>query len=269
MNSHLRNSDLKSKTAGVKSYLRDRDFRNKVVLTLLMLGIWQVSSQFFPHYVFPGIIETAEATHTAIVDPQFGTYHGNLSDTFQRLLIGFIISVLLGGVLGTLMGLRSEVEAFFQPWVIFGLSLPAIAVAFALIIIIGISEWVPILTVVIVGVPFVMLNMWEGTQDMDHEIDEMADFFGASRYQRISDILFPQLLQYLFPSMYWGLVVSWKVLFIAEVFGAGSGLGYMVNYWYAQQRVDMIFGWVVIPVLLVILAQESLRYAEHRLMDWR
>lgn len=137
------------------------------------------------------------------------------------------------------------------------------------IIAIGISELVPVLTVVIVGVPFIILNMWEGTQNMDREITEMADFFGASRFQRVRDILLPQLLQYLFPSMYWGLVVSWKVLFIAEVFGAGSGVGFMINYWFQQQRVDLLLGWVIVPVLLIILAQEGLRAAEHRIMKWR
>jgi NitT/TauT family transport system permease protein len=146
---------------------------------------------------------------------------------------------------------------------------PSIAVAFALIIAIGISEWVPVLTVVIIGVPFIILNMWEGTQELDPEITEMADFFGASTVQRYRDILLPQVMQYLFPSMYWGLVVSWKVLFIAEVFGSGSGVGYMVNYWFQQQRVDLLLGWIVIPVLLIILAQEGLRAAEHRLMAWR
>jgi len=242
---------------------------NKFALGVVLLGLWQIASLFFPYYVFPGVGETAAATREVITNPQFGAYHGHLIDTFQRLLVGFVFSVIVGGLLGTMMGLREEIEAFFRTPVILGLSLPSIAVAFGLVIAIGISEWVPVLTVTIIGVPFVMLNMWEGSQEVDQEIEEMADFYGAGRYQRFRDIMLPQLLQYLFPSMYWGLIVSWKVLFIAEVFGAGTGVGYMVNYWFLQQRVDLLLGWVVIPVILVILAQELLRSAEHWLMDWR
>jgi len=258
-----------SRRGGLLAYLREREAVNKALVAVALLGLWQLGSYFFPYYALPSPLELLDATRTVIAEPEFGTYHGNILDTFRRLLIGFAISVVVGGVVGTAMGLRDDVEAFFRSWIVLGLSVPAIAVAFALIIAIGISELVPILTVVIVGVPFVILNMWEGTQEMDPEIDEMADFFGATRWQRVRHVVLPQLLQYLFPSMYWGLVVSWKVLFIAEVFGAGSGVGYMVNYWFQQQRVDLLLGWVVVPVVLIILAQEGLRAAEHRLMAWR
>jgi len=236
---------------------------------VVILGAWQLVSLLTPFWIFPGLLELLDALHSAVVDPQFGTFASNIVATFRRLLAGFVLSVLVGGTLGTLMGLREDVEAFFRSWVVLGLSLPAIAVAFALVITIGIDEWVPILTVTIVGNPYVMLNMWEGTQDLDPDIEEMATFFGASRYQRFRHVLLPQLLQYLFPSMYWGLVVSWKVLFIAEVFGAGSGVGAQVSFWFEQQRVDMLLGWVLIPVVLIIVAQEFLRYAEHRVMAWR
>jgi len=257
------------RAGGVSAYLRERNVLNKAAVAVVLLGLWQVASLFFPFYAFPSPLELIEATRTVVSEPEFGTFHGNILDTFRRLLLGFGTSVVVGGIVGTAMGLSEDVEAFFRSWIVLGLSVPAIAVAFALIIAIGISELVPVLTVVIVGVPFVILNMWEGTQELDPEIDEMADFFGASRLQRTRHVLLPQLLQYLFPSMYWGLVVSWKVLFIAEVFGAGSGVGYMVNYWFQQQRVDLLLGWVVVPVLLIILAQEGLRAAEHRLMAWR
>ena len=248
---------------------RTRSLGDKVTLGVVVLLGWQLLSMGMPFWMFPGVSELLSATQSAIVDPQFGSYSSHIVDTFVRLTAGFVLSVIVGGTLGTLMGLRQDVEAFFRSWVILGLSLPAIAVAFALVIAIGISEWVPILTVTIVGVPFVMLNMWEGTQDLDREIGQMADFYGVGRYQHFRDVLLPQLLQYLFPSMYWGLVVSWKVLFIAEVFGAGSGVGYMVSYWFQQQRVDMLLGWVLIPVIVIIVAQETLQWAEHRVMAWR
>jgi len=251
------------------AYLRERNAEKKAAMAVVVLAAWQAISLFFPSYVLPGLWELGVATQTVIDDPQFGTYHGNIIDTFTRLLAGFAISIVVGSIVGVAMGLREEAEAFLRSWIVLGLSIPSIAVAFALIIAIGISEWVPVLTVVIIGVPFVILNMWEGTQELDPEITEMADFFGAGTYQRYRDILLPQVMQYLFPSMYWGLVVSWKVLFIAEVFGAGSGVGYMVNYWFQQQRVDLLLGWVLIPILLVILAQEGLRAAEHRVMKWR
>lgn len=248
---------------------RLRTYRNKAAIGFVVLVLWQFGSLFAPAYVMPGILEIIAALREAITDPEFGTYLGFLADTFRRLMIGFLLSLGVGSVLGTMMGMRNDVEAFLRPWVVLGLSMPAIAIAFALIIIIGISEVVPILTVTLIGIPFVMLNMWEGTQDLDQEIVEMADFFGANRYQTFRHVILPQLFQYLFPSMYWGLIVSWKVLFIAEVFGAGSGVGYMVNYWFTQQRVDMLFGWVIVPVLLVILIQEGLRETEDRLMAWR
>jgi len=248
---------------------RRRRWVDKLVVAAAVIVTWQVASSFFSYWMFPSPIVTVQATLQAINHPQFQSYTANLAATFRRLLVGFVLSVSIGGVLGTLMGLRDDAEAFLRAWVVLGLSIPAIAVAFALVIVLGITDWVPILTVTIVGIPFVMVNMWEGTQHLDRDVGEMATFYGASRTLRFRHVLFPQLLQYLFPSMYWGLVTSWKVLFIAEVFGAGSGVGYMVNYWFTQQRVDMLLGWVLVPVIIVILAQEGLRLAERRVMPWR
>lgn len=241
----------------------------KIGIGVAFLVVWEVASWPFNYWIFPGVIEIVYATHEVIVDPVFGPYYSQVWDTFRRLFAGFLIALVAGSLLGTLMGMRTNVEAFFRSWLILGLAVPSIAVAFALIIILGISEWVPILTIVIISTPFVMLNMWEGAQDLEYEISEMAEFFGASRYQRFRHVIVPQLLPYLFPSMYWGFVVCWKVLFIAEVFGSGSGIGYMVNYHYTQREVHLIIGWVIIPVFIVIGIQELLRLAEHRVMAWR
>lgn len=241
----------------------------KVGIAIAFLVIWEIASTPFSYWIFPGVIDVITATHDVIVAPEFGAYHLQVWDTFRRLFIGFAIALVAGSVLGTLMGMRTNVEAFFRSWLILGLAVPSIAVAFALIITLGISEWVPILTIVIISTPFVMLNMWEGAQDLDYEVMEMADFFGASQYQRIRHVIAPQLLPYLFPSMYWGFVVCWKVLFIAEVFGSGSGIGYMVNYHYLQREVHLIIGWVLLPVLVVIGIQELMRMAEHRVLAWR
>lgn len=245
------------------------DWSLKLLIVVAVVITWEVVSWPFNYWIFPGVFETIEATHHVVVEPQFDAYHVQVWDTFRRLFGGFAIALVVGSILGTLMGMRTNIEAFFRSWLVLGLAVPSIAVAFALIIILGISEWVPVLTIVIISTPFVMLNMWEGAQDLDYEITEMADFFGASRYQRIRHIIVPQLLPYLFPSMYWGFVVCWKVLFIAEVFGSGSGIGYMVNYHYTQREVHLIIGWVIIPVFIVIGIQELMRAAEHLVLAWR
>ena len=133
------------------SYIQERNIEKKAAVAVVLLAAWQVGSQFFPSYVLPGLVELVVATQTVITDPQFGTYQSNILDTFRRLLAGFAISVVVGSVVGTAMGLRKEAEAFLRAWIVLGLSVPSIAVAFALIIALGISEWVPVLTVVIVS----------------------------------------------------------------------------------------------------------------------
>lgn len=248
---------------------RGERLRNKAIAAILVLGGWQIASLFFQTHVMPGLLEVLVAAQKAIVNPKIGNYFLHTFDTFRRLLIGFLISLSVGTFLGVQMGLRDSVESFLRSWVILGLSIPSLAVAFALILIFGISEIVPVLTIIVIGIPFVMLNMWEGAQDLDGDILEMAEFYNVDKYQKVRDVVFPQLLPYIFPSMYWGFVVSWKVLFIAEVFGAGSGIGFMVSYWFEQQRVDMLMGWVVFPIVIVILAQEGLRAFESWVMDWR
>jgi NitT/TauT family transport system permease protein len=247
-----------------------RNIRNKVLVGLIVVGTWQFISFLFPYYLLPGVFEIVAAIKQAILHPAVGsTYFGFVLDTFRRLFIGFLLALAIGGVLGIEMGLHDRVESFFRVWLVFGLSIPALAIAFVLILIYGISELVPILTVIFIGTPFVMLNMWEGAQALDTEVSEMADFFGASRYQKFIDVIFPQLLPYWFVSMFWGFVISWKVLFVAEVFGAGSGIGYMVNYWFTQGRIDMLLAWVLPSIVIIVLILEGIRRAEDWIITWR
>lgn len=248
---------------------RKRNVRNKAIAAVAVLGAWQTMSLLFPTHVMPGLVEIVLSVQHVIANPEIGSYSGHVLDTFRRLLIGFLLSLSIGSFLGIQMGLNDHVESFLRSWVVLGLSIPALAVAFALILIFGVSEIVPVLTITLVGIPFVMLNMWEGAQNLDTDIMEMSEFYNVGRIQKFRDIVLPQLLPYFFPSMYWGFVVSWKVLFLAEVFGAGTGVGYMVDFWFDQQRVDLLLGWVIVPVILVILAQEALRIFEDWVMKWR
>ena len=93
----------------------------------------------------------------------------NVYETFwislRRLLFGFAISMVLGTIIGLSMGLSRAANAFFHDWTMALLAMPALAWALFCSLIFGFGDSGPIYTVVLAGIPFVIVNVREGVRN--------------------------------------------------------------------------------------------------------
>ena len=73
----------------------------------------------------------------------------------------------------------------------------------------------------------------------------MARAFRASRWQRISRVVLPQVLPYLMAATRFGLGVVWKVTVLVELLGRSDGIGYMLNYSFQMFNMVDVFAWTL------------------------
>jgi ABC-type nitrate/sulfonate/bicarbonate transport system permease component len=156
----------------------------------------------------------------------------NLGSSLLRIVIGFGISLLIGVPMGIIMGIRKYWEAFFGDYVVIGLTIPSLAWAIIGVLWFGIQPLTPIFATFMITFPYITINIWEGMKDVDKELVDMARAFGVSRGKIIRRIYIPSLMPFFFASIRFGFAVAWKIVILAEVFGAESGIGYMISYWY-------------------------------------
>ena len=238
-----------------------------VITLALGLLVWQSISLFFLPVFFPGPLELLDSMIVVYSDPASFRVVGQ---SLARIFEGFVISMLAGTALGIVMGLKRDVEVFFDSWIMVLLTVPAVCWAFLSVLWFGISEAAPIITIVLIVFPFVVMNIWEGTKALERNLIQMGSVYKADRFLMLRKVLIPQLMPYVFSSMRIALSLSWKIALVAEAFGAGSGVGQELINWFQDTRVDMMLAWgVSFMIVMVLIDLLVFRSWARRVFAWR
>jgi NitT/TauT family transport system permease protein len=193
-----------------------------------------------------------------------------IGKTLERVLAGLVLSMLLGSLIGLVMGLRRSVESFFDGWIMVLLTFPSICWAFLAVLWFGLSDIAPIFTIVLIVLPYVAMNIWEGAKAIDRELSDMATVFRAPRFLFLRKVLIPQLMPYIFSSLRISFALSWKIALVSEAFGASRGVGKELMYWFQGTRADMMLAWgASFMLLMVAIDALVLRPWENRVFSWR
>jgi NitT/TauT family transport system permease protein len=229
--------------------------------------VWEVISLPFLPIFFPGPVVLFERVLEIYSQPASYIVVG---ETLARIFAGFVISMLIGTVLGLLMGLNRGIEIFFDSWIMVLLTFPAICWAFLSVLWFGISQIAPIVTIVLIVFPFVTMNIWAGTKAIERDLTLMASVYKASKRQVVRQVFIPQLMPHIFSSLRIALSLSWKIALVAEAFGVGSGVGQELINWFQDTRVDLMLAWgVSFMVLMVLIDLLIFRTWARRSFAWR
>ncbi len=237
---------------------------------LVILGTWHILASTVPASTFPNIIELGETFAEVVRGDGNQSIYSNTAITFYRIFLTFIIAMPLGMFIGIGMGLNWSLESFFSPYVAFSLAFPSIVWAFLGVLWFGLTEHlVPVFVGVLITLPYVVINTWEGTKNLDRQLIEMAQAYDASNILTARHILIPHLSPYTFALMRIVLPIAWKIMLVAEIFGAQSGLGFVINELFLQQRNDLIVAWTIPALLIIFLLERGIRVLEKRQFEWR
>lgn len=232
-----------------------------------LVVVWEVISLLFLPIFFPGPVVLFERVLEIYSQPASYIVVG---ETLARIFAGFVISMLIGTVLGLLMGLNRGIEIFFDSWIMVLLTFPAICWAFLSVLWFGISQIAPIVTIVLIVFPFVTMNIWAGTKAIERDLTLMASVYKASKRQVVRQVFIPQLMPHIFSSLRIALSLSWKIALVAEAFGVGSGVGQELINWFQDTRVDLMLAWgVSFMVLMVLIDLLIFRTWARRSFAWR
>jgi NitT/TauT family transport system permease protein len=229
--------------------------------------VWKIVSLFFFPVFLPGPGLLVKRMIGIYSDPASYVVVG---ETLARIFEGFVISMLLGVALGLVMGLKRSVEIFFDSWIMVLLTFPAVCWAFLSVLWFGLSQTAPIFTIVLIVFPYVVMNIWAGTKAMEKDLITMGKVYKADRPLMLRKVLIPQLMPYIFSSLRISLSLSWKIALVAEAFGASSGVGQKLTYWFQETRVDMMLAWgVSFMIVMVLIDLLVFRTWARRTFAWR
>lgn len=207
-----------------------------VVFTLLALWHIGVVISGVPQYILPSPIAVA----TALVK-DWGTLAPALWVTTQ-ITIASLALALIGGVGIAVFLVQSRwIELAFYPITVILQVTPIVAIA-PLILIYAPSTQVALLICAFLVAFFPILsNMVQGLKSVDHNLLNLFDLYGASRWQTLLYLKLPASLPYFMTGLRIGgglaLIAAVVAEFAAGSAGAGSGLAFRLLE--AQYRLNI------------------------------
>jgi NitT/TauT family transport system permease protein len=229
--------------------------------------LWQVLATLFPGRLFPTPVAVAlELWDLAL----HGRLLADLGKTLFRAVTAFVAAMAIGVGIGIALGRVSWADRLFSGWVVVGLNLPAIVVAIALYIWLGLTEAALILAVVVNKVPLVAVTIREGVRSLGREYDELAATYRMPLGRRLRLIFVPQLMPFVLAAARTGLSLIWKIVLVFEVLGSDGGIGFRVSVFFQFFDVTGLLAYTTAFILVVLAFEYAvMRPVERRVLRWR
>jgi ABC-type nitrate/sulfonate/bicarbonate transport system permease component len=244
---------------------RSVEYLPSVAVLALLVGIWQVAVvvRRVPAYLLPAPSDIWWAT----VDER-DLLLQNTVPTLERAVGGFLIAACLGLLLAVAIRYSRTLERAVYPIVIASQTVPLLALAPILVILLGFNI-LPILIVVTLICFFpITVNAVDGFKSVDPDLAELMRTMGAHRWRLFRDVEWPTALPSIFSGLKIAVTFSVVGALFGEYVGSSEGLG-----WYLQQAKNQFdtpgaFSAMVILTLMGLTLFLLVSLAEKLLLPW-
>lgn len=214
----------------------------RVAVPAIMLGLtlllWEVYVRVnaVPPYILPAPSLVAQ---TLVKD--WGTLYPALLVTL-RITFSALILALVGGTLLAVLLVQSKwVELALYPYAVILQVTPIVAIAPLILVYVSSTQAAIMICAFLVAFFPILSNMVQGLKSVDHNLLNLYDLYGASRWQQLRMLKLPAALPYFMTGLKIGgglsLIAAVVAEFAAGSAGAGSGLAFRLLE--AQYRLNI------------------------------
>jgi ABC-type nitrate/sulfonate/bicarbonate transport system permease component len=236
-------------------------------VVILMLLVWEIAARWFmdPMFVAP---PSRVFTSLGSVWDTSGV-PAALRITFFELAVAFVISVLVGAVLGLAIGLQPFARRSLMPIVLLVYGLPQITILPLFILFFGIGPPSKIAFGVTHGVFPIVITVVAGVQNLKPILLTSARSMGANRWQILRYVIFPHMIPSFFAGMRLGMSGVLLGVLLAELYVSTAGIGYFTQMFTENFDPTKLFGLISMLAAMAIALNELVRRAENRFSRWR
>ncbi|MFD2649397.1 ABC transporter permease [Devosia albogilva] len=233
-----------------------------VAMVLLAIALWQVHIVVnqVPRYIMPAPMDVAMALVT-----DWPTLLPSLLVTIRITLLALLIALVGGVGLAIILVQSRWIELAVFPFAVILQVTPMIAIAPLLLIYMPDTQSALLTCAFVVAFFPILSNMVAGLKSVDHNLLNLFELYGASRWQTLIQLKLPSSLPYFAAGLRIGgglsLIAAVVAEFAAGSAGKGSGLafrllesGYRLNYprLYAALVLLMLTGVTIFAITSLI-----------------
>lgn len=197
------------------------------ILLLLLLGVWQfaVTVMGVSEFILPAPADVGLALKELFAE---GTVWSDIRITLTEVVVGFVIALVTGVLVGSVLGRVVWLERALQPAMVAFQVIPKVAFIPLFVIWFGFGVTSKIIMATILAFFPIMLNVMLGVRSVDRGHRDVMRGLGASRWATFRSLELPSTLPYVFAGAEVGIVFAVIGAIVGEYLGGSQGLGYLV-----------------------------------------
>jgi NitT/TauT family transport system permease protein len=165
---------------------------------------------------------------------------------------------------------RSETFAqYLHPMIRLLMAVPVVSwILFAVLWFPGVEFRILFVLVVVCG-PVFLIDTFDAMRGVPRELRNMLKSFRPTTLQFFRKLMLPAIVPNLFTSWKVNISLAIRVVTIAELVGAVTGIGHQLSVAQELFSVADVFAWTLVLVALLFLLEALVARVEARLLRWR
>jgi ABC-type nitrate/sulfonate/bicarbonate transport system permease component len=229
---------------------------------LVFFGLWEAAGRWPISPAFPPFSVTALALWRMAAD---GSLFRAYAATLQPLVIGTVLAAIVGIGFGIAMGLSRAVEWLSLPVIVIAQAAPMAAIIPLITYVYGIGLTAKVLAVVVLALPVVTMNSYQGIRNTNPSLLEMCRAFLGTRRQEVVKIVLPHAGALVFTGLRLGVAMGFIGVVIAELLITPTGVGDLITYHASVADYPEMFAAIASIVGLGALTIHGLERVERRI----
>ena len=240
--------------------------RQAFVSVLIFAAVWEVLSHLapvlgIPPFAIPSWVRIA--TSIAAITPI------DLAVTLARVIAALIVSFVLGLALAMAMYRSERLENYLHPMIRLLMAVPVVSwILFAVLWFRGGEFRICFVLVVVCG-PVFLVDALDAMRGVPRELRNMMQSFRPTTWQFFIKLMLPAIVPTIFTSWKVNISLAIRVVTIAELVGAVTGIGHQLSVAQELFSVADVFAWTLVLVALLFLLEAMVARVEARVLRWR
>lgn len=240
----------------------------KTIVIIALLVIWEIAPRIglVNSTFFPPLSEVLNAWWKLLLS-------GDLADhtiaSLSRSLGGFILAIIISIPLGLAIGWWKPVSEYLNPLLETMRNTAALAILPVFILLLGLGETSKIAIVLYACAFPLLLNTISGVKNVDPLLIKSALSMGLSPFSLFRKVILPAAAPAIFVGIRQAGAGSILVLVAAEMVGAKSGLGYLIQYAQFSFLIPDMYAGILTITMIGLIINFLLVSLEKRLTGWK
>ena len=258
-------------------------FCKSIIVPILLLGLWELLSR--NHGILNVIYELCGYSKEKIPDFTFilpissilfslwemlqtKEFYSLLGNTLWVLFSAFVLALILGVTIGSVIGLRKRLEKYLFSTVDALRSVPPIALLPLFILFLGIDNQMKIAFVLFGGVWPVLINTFFGIRDIDPIYLKVTKNLQLSKSNTLFKVIYPLALPAIFTGIKISLSLCLILTIVCEMLIGNKGIGFLINVSKRNGDYDAMFAGILVVAIIGWLINKIFKYADQHFLKW-